>query len=268
MAICEAQDDALEAAWQAHLERWQQKLDAAQRLADAGKPLRFKDPLSPNLTYLISPELRDDAKPGTWRVTTFTRGEPYGHMEFDTAFEAFKEATTHDWEVLQRKPMSETEEDGPRRIQDLSDYFRDINAQEDLEAGDEPFDPQAPDAAHHRYVRENYLFGECAAFAVALHRLTGWPLYEIKAPNRYHVFLQDPKGRLVDASGYTTLAKIRRVHRLPSGTVPQAVPASALVDDLDDDSLSDPWHHVRMAEFYIRQLPMPPFNHLAKAGTT
>jgi hypothetical protein len=158
--------------------------------------------------------------------------------------------------------------DGPRRIQDLSDYFREMNAQEDLEAGDEPFDPNAPNEAHHRYVGENYLFGECAAFAVALHRMTGWPIFQIKSYPSYHVFLQDPKRRLVDASGYTTLAKIRRVHRIPFGTTPQPVQASDLIDDLNDDSLSDPWHQVRMAEFYIRQLRMPPFDRLTEAVDT
>jgi hypothetical protein len=159
----------------------------------------------------------------------------------------------------------ETEDDGPRRIQDLSDYFREVNGQEDLESGDEPVDTNAPDEAHHRYVRENYLFGECAAFAVALNRMTGWPIFQIKSRDSYHVFLQAPKGRLVDASGYTTLAKIRRVHRLSPDAMPHAVSASALIDDLDDDSLSDPWHQVRLAEFYIRQLHIPPFNQLAEA---
>jgi RimJ/RimL family protein N-acetyltransferase len=153
---------------------------------------------------------------------------------------------------------------GPRRIQDLSDYFSGLNAQEDLEAGDEPFDLNAPDEAHHRYVRENYLFGDCAVFAVALHRMTGWPIFQIRSRDSYHVFLQAPKGRLVDASGYTTLAKIRRVHRLAPEAVPQPVSAADLIDNLDEDSLSDPWHEVRMAEFYIRQLQIPPFNRLTE----
>ena len=102
ITLVEAQDD-LDAKWEAHLAQWQKKLDAAQQLADIGKPLRFTDPHNSNLTYLISPEVRADAKPGTWRVTTFSRSEPYGHMEFNSAYDAFKEATTRDWQAIQRR---------------------------------------------------------------------------------------------------------------------------------------------------------------------
>jgi len=102
ISLVEAQLDS-DAKWKAHLAQWQKKLDAAKELAAIGKPMRFTDTRYPHLSYLISPELRADAKPGTWRVTTFTNGEPYGHMEFDTAYDAFKEATTHSWEAVARK---------------------------------------------------------------------------------------------------------------------------------------------------------------------
>lgn len=89
-------------AWDQHLARFQQKLDAAQQLADAGKPMRFTDPRYPHLSYLVSPEMHEGYGPDAWRVTTFSNGEPHGHFEAKTAFDAFKEATTHDWEPAVR----------------------------------------------------------------------------------------------------------------------------------------------------------------------
>jgi hypothetical protein len=47
--------------------------------------------------------------------------------------------------------------------------------------------------------RSGYLTGGCGLLALAVHRITGWPLAEMLEP--YHVLVRMPDGRLLDAAG-------------------------------------------------------------------
>lgn len=72
-------------AWQALLEKNKLRRAEAQRLADAGRPMKFEGSRGERL--LVSLDL--DA-PGEWRVTYFdVSGIPTGHYTTRTAYEAF-----------------------------------------------------------------------------------------------------------------------------------------------------------------------------------
>lgn len=158
----------------------------------------------------------------------------------------------------------DTEDDGPRHIRDLSRHFRELNNFEAEHPDDiDEFDLTSPDAAHHAYVQHNFLFGECAPFALALHRLTGWPIFAMRSGDRYHVFVRHPSGRFVDASGFVSPEQIRQTHRMRKTARARPVDPAVLAADLDD--AADPWGAVRVAEFYIHQLQVPPFDTLTRA---
>ena len=75
-------------AWQALLARGEQQKKQAAEMAAAGKPVRGADRYG--LTYLVSPDMH---RPGTgaWRTTSFRDGVPQGHIEHDSAEDAFLE---------------------------------------------------------------------------------------------------------------------------------------------------------------------------------
>lgn len=73
-------------------------------------------------------------------------------------------------------------------------------------------------------VRHFYLHGECLPFARTLHALTGWPLVSVCHPDHgfLHALVCEPGeglpgsagGRLLDASGWTTLEAVGRHYGL------------------------------------------------------
>ena len=53
-------------------------------------------------------------------------------------------------------------------------------------------------------VRDVFSHGQCHSFALALHKLTGWPLfamYEKNTSRAHHVVVQHPSGDFVDVEG-------------------------------------------------------------------
>jgi hypothetical protein len=114
-----------------------------------------------------------------------------------------------------------------------------------------------PPAEKIRYV---YMCGECDAIAVTLHRIKGWPIRGVIAPEHgmMHRVVEAPDGRLLDASGWTDIAEL--AHRYgtavalgPAGGEEQAT--GFIEQDYDgfDDSIAG-------AVYAIRNLPWPPFN--------
>jgi len=77
----------LELEWARLKARFREREEHAERLATAGKPVRMSHPRYPHLRQLVS---IDVAEPGKWRMTTFSNGEPLGHITLNTALEAFK----------------------------------------------------------------------------------------------------------------------------------------------------------------------------------
>lgn len=65
-------------------------------------------------------------------------------------------------------------------------------------------------------VRLFYTSSDCDVFAVALHRITGWPIVELDDTLRGHIHRLNlaPGGRLVDASGWTDIKTLSKRYAL------------------------------------------------------
>lgn len=93
-----------------------------------------------------------------------------------------------------------------RTIKDIADEVASR-----LEAGDEEFDrlETMPDLLK---VRHMYVSGDCDAFAVALHRVTGWPIRCVSSEEHgpMHRLVEAPDGRMLDAAGWVDEKELRR----------------------------------------------------------
>ena len=80
-----------------------------------------------------------------------------------------------------------------------------------LEAGEEEFD-RLEAMTDLMKVRQMYISGDCDAFAVALHRVTGWPIRGVSSREHgpMHRLIQAPDGRLLDAAGWVSEKELCR----------------------------------------------------------
>ena len=117
-------------------------------------------------------------------------------------------------------------------------------------------------------VQTFYTQSDCDDFAVALHRITGWPLVRASFPDSevglgHHTLVQGPDGRLLDAAGWHTAAEVERTlggkgvwFSQPGGEEvarsSNIGEASGVAEDGTDTALA-------MAVSAIRQLPWAPF---------
>ena len=89
-----------DAGWQALLARGKTRRELAQQYADAGKPVRFRD--KDGAVQLVSKDL--NYPPDGWRVTQFGKdGQPYGHYEAKSAYDAFEEVLRSEPEQFSRR---------------------------------------------------------------------------------------------------------------------------------------------------------------------
>jgi len=125
-------------------------------------------------------------------------------------------------------------------------------------------------------VRALYTRSDCDDFAVALHRMTGWPIVRVDFPDAeggfgHHTLVRVPDGTqgggrrigglLLDAVGLRPTAAVRRRHggrraRI-SGPGGEELAALGASDDHGDPGVS---HSLAMAASAVRQLPWPPFD--------
>lgn len=108
-------------------------------------------------------------------------------------------------------------------------------------------------------VRHFYVSGECHVFAEALHLITGWPVFNVSAPEHghFHRLVRSPDGRLLDAAGWTDESGLRRRYRLRRLTVS---PVPDRDDPFDAFSREDGiFPELADAVAAIRQLPGEPF---------
>lgn len=111
-------------------------------------------------------------------------------------------------------------------------------------------------------VRHLYVHGACDDMAVALHRMTGWPVVAVSSRSKgpLHRLVRAPDGRLLDAGGWVDEQGLRRrygvrqVSLSPGGGEETAI--GTLVGDAEagvDQPLAD-------AVSAIRQFPWAPFD--------
>ena len=109
-------------------------------------------------------------------------------------------------------------------------------------------------------VRRYYLHGECGMFAYALSLLTGWSVVNVTSPDAgpLHSCVVAPDGRYLDASGWTTIMKIKKRYGVRSLITAKVEPKAAFGVELyyDDGYCED----LSNAVYAIRMLPNRPFS--------
>lgn len=156
-------------------------------------------------------------------------------------------------------PITADPSAGPRSLINVADWFASVC--NDLVDDNEEIAWNTSEAEALRLIERNYVSGDCGAFAVALHRLTGWPIYAFEG--FAHYVIRTPRGALIDIKGYTTLTKLQRRYGMPQARLRKSRPEDAWdeANDLDPDS---PWSAVNLARFVIGQLTRRPFPRLTQ----
>lgn len=113
-------------------------------------------------------------------------------------------------------------------------------------------------------LRYYYTAAECDVFAFVLHQMTGWPVIGYASFHRgaLHRLVRAPDGRLLDAHGWTDLARLDQRYGCYAGYLtPPGGPelcVGLLEDDLDDTGFYEGFA-AQYAASAIRQLPWGPF---------
>ena len=137
---------------------------------------------------------------------------------------------------------------------------------EGMDEGDfERFEALAPPMQ----VRILYTRSDCDDFAVALHRVTGWPLVAIAFPDEemgvgHHTMVRSPDGSMLDAGGWSTRSAVKRRYggpaakfSAPGGEEVAMSPSVGFEAAGDPDGLDDALCRAVSA---MRQLPWAPFD--------
>jgi len=106
-----------------------------------------------------------------------------------------------------------------------------------------------------------YCMSDCGVFAVALQKVTGWPIRSLgnDEHGRIHSVVEAPDGRLLDASGWQTLRSLRKRHAAKDATLsePGGVENAMGYFENKYEGLDG---SLRFAVSAIRQLPWAPFD--------
>jgi hypothetical protein len=86
-------------------------------------------------------------------------------------------------------------------------------------------------ASVSRAEEQEYLFGRCGVFAVALHQRTGWPIVNLTRASGQlvHSAVQMPDGRLVDYAGVVTPGELARRYKVRGRLRQKPVPRGGAV---------------------------------------
>lgn len=112
--------------------------------------------------------------------------------------------------------------------------------------------------------------GDCWEFGLALYAETRWPLvivFHRKIP--FHVVNKHPSGKLVDASGFTSIPemqhyyRLRRIHAVPA-TLQEVTAWSGLLDKGGYRRC----YSVRDAAKWLRTMRHPPFDKIFPPAET
>lgn len=156
----------------------------------------------------------------------------------------------------QRMPARErelelTEGNTPLSLIDVANHF--LDTRDDLLDPDEDMD-DLTDADALVIIKREYLSGTCAAYAVALHDKTGYPIVGINGG--MHVAVQAPDGEIVDFLGKAPLKKVLRRYGM-TGIKPVLWSREETVEHVrmagmeDHDYDSDPWDEINIAKWVL-----------------
>jgi hypothetical protein len=117
-------------------------------------------------------------------------------------------------------------------------------------------------------VRRLYTQSDCDDFAVALHRVTGWPIISAQFPDKelgigHHTLVKAPSGLLLDAAGWHDQGELK--NRLGGKSAKFSEPGGedtvdSLIDPPGGRDPEEPDYLLARAVSSIRQLPWGPFD--------
>jgi hypothetical protein len=133
---------------------------------------------------------------------------------------------------------------------DVAEHF--LNTRDDLLDDDEEFD-DLTDADAMEIIKREYVSGTCAAYAVALHDQTGYPIVGLNGG--MHVAVQAPDGDIIDFMGKMPLKKVLKRYGM-SNVEPQEWSREEAVyhvrmDDDGHDYDADPRDEINIAKWVL-----------------
>lgn len=143
-----------------------------------------------------------------------------------------------------------TEDKGPQSIIDVANHF--LDTRDDL-LDDEEYIDDLDEQTAREIVRREYVSGTCAAYAVALHDKTGYPIVCING--ELHVAVRAPDGDIIDFMGKNPLSKVLRRYGFGKDTPvtewtrEEAVEAVRM--EIDDERDADPWDEINIAKWVL-----------------
>jgi len=125
--------------------------------------------------------------------------------------------------------------------------------------GDDRYEEFLEKPAEER-VRYFFCSSDCDAFAIALHRMTGWPMRALGSEAGFlHRFVEAPDGRFLDAGGWQTLDTLAKRYRVrkPVLSNPGGEELAMGFCENEFDGIDE---SLKLAVAAVRQLPWAPFD--------
>jgi len=101
-------------------------------------------------------------------------------------------------------------------------------------------------------IRREYVSGTCAAFAVALHDLTGHPIVGINGG--MHVAVRCPDGDILDYVGKSPPRKVMRRYGMRSAPIVEWTRDEAIEHVLMGEPEGNPWDDIAVAKWVMEKI--------------
>lgn len=140
--------------------------------------------------------------------------------------------------------------EGPTSLIEVAEHMLSIH--DDLLDDDEDLPDPLDEATAIEIIRREYVSGTCAAFAIALHDLTGYPIVGINGG--MHVAVRTPGGEIIDFVGRLPLAKVARRYGMRRPPVIEWTRAEAVDHVLMGEIEGDPWDDIAVARWVMENM--------------
>jgi hypothetical protein len=134
---------------------------------------------------------------------------------------------------------------GPTSLVEVADHFLSIH--DDLLDDDEDLPDALDEETALEIIRREYVSGTCAAFAIALHDLTGYQIVGINGG--LHVAVMTPDGLIMDFVGTSAPRDVFRRYGMRRPPVLPWTREEAVDHVLMGEEEGDPWDDISVARW-------------------
>lgn len=139
---------------------------------------------------------------------------------------------------------------GPATIAGVAEHMLSIH--DDLLEDDEEWPDVMDEETALEIIRREYVSGTCAAFAIALHDLTGYPIIAINGG--MHVAVRCPDGEILDYVGRSPLRRIMRRYGMRDAPVVEWTRDEAVHHVLMGEAEGNPWDDIAVAKWVMEKI--------------